>query len=256
MFRYDVYLSVMATAPSVNWGSVMHGILIEKLPTEWQQVLHNDQLRPLSQWVEPIDSSSFVWHISVLDDTLAEIISSFLQPENEFLCKHIQSSMKITDVQIKSTSITEYMKPFYLSEEPCSGVYLNFHTTTTHKSQGRYAVFPSIELIGKNLRNHFCSLEPSFVLADDEILGQILEHTRIARYNLQSSYYSLEGSRIDGYTGHLLLRFDGPDPLKRLAGTLFSFAEWSGVGIKTALGMGACSVVQFHPKKKVDIYHS
>lgn len=250
MFRYDVKIIIPDSVPSVNWGSVMHGILIEQLPAEWQEALHNDQLRPLSQWVEPIDVTSFVWHLSVLDDTLAGIISSFLQPGKEFPCKHVQSIMKISDIQTKSTTITEYMKPFYLAEEPCAGIYLNFHTTTTHKSQGRYAVFPSVELIGKSLRNHFCSLEPSFVLADDEILGQILDHTRIARYNLQSSYYSLEGGRIDGYTGHLLLRFDGPDPLKRLAGTLFSFAEWTGVGIKTALGMGACTVAPFQPKKK------
>ena len=250
MFHYDVHLSVAETVPSVNWGSVMHGILIEKLPAEWQEALHSDQLRPLSQWVEPVDPVSFIWHLSVLDDSLAEIISAVLQPGNEFQCKHNQSNMRITDVQVISSSITEYMKPFYLSEEPCAGVFLNFRTTTTHKSQGRYAVFPSVDLIGKSLRNHFCSLEPSFVLADDEILGQILDHTRIARYNLQSSYYSLEGGRIDGYTGHLLLRFDGPDPLKRLAGTLFSFAEWTGVGIKTALGMGACTVAPFQPKKK------
>ena len=54
-----------------------------------------------------------------------------------------------------------------------------------------------------------------------------------------------------GYAGRIELRFFGPDPLKRLAGALFAFANWTGVGIKTTLGMGGCVVtIQERAEKK------
>jgi CRISPR/Cas system endoribonuclease Cas6 (RAMP superfamily) len=42
--------------------------------------------------------------------------------------------------------------------------------------------------------------------------------------------------------GKITLVVNGPDQLARLAGAMLSFAEYSGVGIKTALGMGGVRI--------------
>ena len=134
------------------------------------------------------------------------------------------------------------MKPFFLSEAATPRLRLSFLTTTTHKTQGDYALFPSVELIARGLRARLCDMEPSLVLSDDEVLEQIISHTRIARYRLQSGSFALEGARVQGYTGHVDLSIQGPDSLIRLASVLYCFAPWCGVGIKTALGMGGCRI--------------
>ena len=107
-----------------------------------------------------------------------------------------------------------------------------------------------MELIGNSLRNHLCAISPSIALADDEVMDQVLRFTRISRYELRSSVFQLEGAYVTGYSGRLELHFDGPDALRRLSGVLFGIAEWTGIGVKTSLGMGGCSVKTLDRKEK------
>jgi CRISPR/Cas system endoribonuclease Cas6 (RAMP superfamily) len=59
------------------------------------------------------------------------------------------------------------------------------------------------------------------------------------RYQLRSQAFPIEGRLVYGFSGSQRLTFYGYDMLKRLQGLLAIFAEFSGIGIKTALGMGA-----------------
>lgn len=250
MDRFLVQMSCPDHAPAPSWGSVLHGMLMESLPEPWPAQMHGEGLRPLSQWVEVKSPSRFVWHIGVLEDGLAEAVEAVLSPGAVLSCAHLDTKMTVEAAERQRLSAAEYMKPFFLAEDPCPGLYLTFHTPTTHKSQRQYAVFPSVELIAKNLCSRFCAMAPDFALADPEALEQVIAHTRISRYRLESARYSLEGAWLTGYTGRLELRFQGPDPLRRLAGILFSFAAYSGVGIKTALGMGGCEAAPLAEKRR------
>lgn len=240
MRRFEIQMTCPDHPPSPAWGSVLHGMLMDALPAPWPERMHGEGLRPLSQWVEVKSPTQFIWHISALDDALGEAVESVLTPGIRLSCAHMNTQMTIEEIETESLSPAAFMKPFFLAEEPCPGLYLTFCTPTTHKSQRQYAIFPSVELIAKNLASRFCTMAPDFALSDPEALEQVIAHTRISRYRLETARYSLEGAWLTGYTGRLELRFEGPDPLKRLAGILFSFAPWSGVGIKTALGMGGC----------------
>ncbi len=239
-------------APSIQWGSMLHGLLMEHLPEPWPEEMHQDELRPFSQWVEIKSAERFIWHISSLRDELSEEIESLLSDNKTFTMKHNSAELTVEGFQKKHSSLAEYMKTFFLSEEACPGVFMTFRTPTTHKSMRQYATFPSVELIAGNLRNRLCTIAPDFALADDDAFEQVVQHTRLQRFKLESARYQLEGVGIIGYTGRIELRFHGPDPLRRLAGALFAFAGWSGVGIKTALGMGACEIIIREGKKKDD----
>ena len=249
MERFTIQMMCPDRAPSPSWGSVLHGMLMETLPSPWPEKMHEEGPRPLSQWVEVKSPTRFIWHIGVLDDDLGEALEKALTPGKILSCVHLNAQMTIESVEIERLTPAAYMKPFFLSEEPCPGMYITFCTPTTHKSQRQYAIFPSVELIAKYLAIRFCAMAPDFALADPEALNQVIAHTRISRYRLESMRYSLEGAWLVGYTGRVELRFEGPDPLKRLAGILFSFASWSGVGIKTALGMGGCEVMPLKRKQ-------
>jgi CRISPR-associated endoribonuclease Cas6 len=63
---------------------------------------------------------------------------------------------------------------------------------------------------------------------------------------LHSSVYYLENIKITGYMGRLTLVISGPEQLARLTGALLCFAEYCGLGVKTALGMGAVRVKQIN----------
>ena len=242
MDQFTVIVSCSTAAPSPSWGSLLHGMLIERLTPEWQEKLHSAQLRPFSQWVEVKSPTLMIWHIGVVMDPLADMLATVILPGTVWHCGHLNTDMTIESVDRDSRTVAEYLKPFFLAENAPSGVYITFMTPTTHKSQGSYAIFPSVSLITRNLNSHFCVMAPDFALNDADALEQVIAHTRITRYRLETSRYALEGTWITGYTGRVLLRFEGPDPLRRLAAALFNFSAYSGIGIKTALGMGGCLV--------------
>lgn len=248
---FDITLVSSAYSPNVSWGSMLHGLLIELLPEPYPALLHEEGQRQLSQWLSVTGPNAFIWHICVTDDGLSEAIADVFQNKKTLQCKHLQCEFEVTDHVRKHTSMSDFMKEIYLAPEASRGVSIVFHTVTTHKSFGRYATFPSAELIAQSIRDRFCLLVPDFPLRDDEVMQQILENVYISRYKLQSATYGLEGHYVTGYIGRLEIHFKGPDPLRRLAETLFRFGNWSGIGIKTALGMGGCAVENLPQKEKM-----
>ena len=73
-------------------------------------------------------------------------------------------------------------------------------------------------------------------------MWQISQGLQIVRYSLRSAIYYLENTRIIGYKGKITLIIRGPVELARLAGALLFFAEYAGLGVKTALGMGGVRI--------------
>lgn len=242
MQKFLVTMRTSELPPTIHWGSVLHGMLLEHLPEPWPEQLHTNTLHPFSQWVEVREGFRFVWHIQVLDNALGMVLENLLNSREEWPCRHLRCTLIRECVTTENIDFENYVGSFFQQKYALPGIQINFHTPTTHKVQGRYALFPTVEWIGHGLNVHLCTMAPDFALADEEILQQVLCHTRISRYELRSSVYCLEGSRVTGYTGRMELHFDGPDPLRRLCGLLFSLIEWCGTGVKTSLGMGGCTV--------------
>ena len=65
---------------------------------------------------------------------------------------------------------------------------------------------------------------------------------RISDYALRSTGFRLKETVIPGFTGRLTIRSLLSPPLAELWSTLLSWAEYSGIGIKTTLGMGGASI--------------
>lgn len=251
MEQMVVHFQTDKAIPTAFWGSLLHGMLMQKLPEAWGDKMHNDGLHPFGQWVEPLQGREFLWHINLLDDALADALAPLVQPDTAWACEHLQDTFHIAKVDRTRLTVQDYVKPFFLEQDVARRWQLRFRTATTHKTQGEYALYPTVELIGQSLQRRFCLLDANSVLADAEALEHILTHTRIARYRLQSCTYPLEGARVQGYVGSVELALKGPESLARLAGMLFSFARWSGVGVKTALGMGGCEVTAVIRKETV-----
>ena len=65
------------------------------------------------------------------------------------------------------------------------------------------------------------------------------ESCRIVQYNLHTEPFYIENKKIYGFAGKMRNLFHGNDSVKRVLALLFGFAPYAGVGIKTAIGMGA-----------------
>lgn len=225
-----------------NWGSIFHGIIMERLPEDIAQQLHDSQLKPFSQYVTSRNSGHLEWTIGLWDEYMAEYLVKAIMPATTIEIKHKEITLDVTDVKRTKVSDKEYFDHFFVSEKPCRRYEIEFKTPCTHKQDGSYAVFPTIELIMQNLSRRFNAFKQDYSLDDPEIIAHLAENMRIVRYSLHSSDYYLEQTRISGYMGRMTVSISGPEQLARLAGAILSLAEHSGIGIKTALGMGGVSI--------------
>ena len=60
----------------------------------------------------------------------------------------------------------------------------------------------------------------------------------------------MEGIRIPAFLGTVTLKIDGPQQMVNLIHLLLRFGEFSGVGIKCAMGMGAIELLEKKEQKK------
>lgn len=224
-----------------DMGSVFHGALMEMIASEAAERLHAVALRPYSQCVYwDKEKQKAIWRIGTLDEYAFEQLILPLEKNSTLYFKQ-----KGYEVELKNMTISQPLDPTELSKhmiqaaEAPEGAKWNCLTTISFKQNGRYVILPDVRLLYQSLLNRWNAFYPELALTEERLLEQLTDHCRLVRYDLRSQLFSVEGSKIYGCYGSMEYRFVGFDMLKRLQGILCEFANYAGVGIKTALGMGA-----------------
>lgn len=228
--------------PSVHWGSLFHGILMKLLPSETATELHKIALRPYAQYVELLEGNRLRWHIGIWDKETVPLVLRAVMGQSQVELTGRDVVLTATGSTHESVPVLDFMEKHLVEQEPNRRYEIKFKTPCTHKSAEQYALFPSMALIYQNLAKRLSAFDACANLYDGEVIAQLAAHTQVTRYALKSAPYYLEGTKILGYTGYLCVCTYGPDTLIRLSGLLLSLANYMGVGIKTAMGMGGCTV--------------
>ncbi len=223
-----------------SMGSIMHGALMEMLPRELGEVLHQQEMRPYSQSIA-WDSlrQKAIWRICTLSDGIE---TAFLQNLNEgknlLLHKKGYNAVIERAVCLQQTSFKELADAAFEGDVP-SHVGLKFITPTAFKQAGGYVFFPDGRLILQNLLLRWNALCDFMKIEEDNLADKLSGGFIMTRYHLLSTPFSLEGRYLTGFEGQAHFHLGGNDAVRRLVALLISFAPFSGIGIKTALGMGA-----------------
>lgn len=235
--------------PSLHWGSVMHGVLIQSINPEYADELHREGLKPINQYILPcresISSKSAVWTINLLGKEAVEFVLPELLKKDAFYVEKHKTALRIKELNVlEEIGEEDFCKAQLLDGAPQKYKELEFITPCSHKSNGQYCIFPSEELLIRSLVQKWNAYAKSYKIEDEEAIEHIVSHTRISSYRLNSTAYHLEGVKIPSFTGRVSLAARGPEPLLRLQNMILSFAPYSGVGIKTSLGMGAVRIAK------------
>lgn len=225
-----------------NWGSLLHGFLIQALPPDVAEILHHSRLRPFSQYVLPQPGQSLKWVIGMWDREIAGHIAQVILPLTRLELEQKGIILEVAGTQKIVQGEEEYFSRFFAAGTPCRRYELEFITPCTHRRDGRYTLFPSPDLIVSSISRRYSAHARGVSVDDSAAMEQIARHMRIVRYSLRTAVYFLEDIKITGYVGRITLVIGGPEQLVRLAGALLSLAEYCGIGIKTALGMGAVKI--------------
>lgn len=212
---------------------------MESIETDYADFLHNNFINPYSQFIK-IENGVNTWHIKTLTTVAREKIITPLLKEDilEFTLKHDDLKVKVKSKELNNVTVKSLMESFY--EEKCSRlVEINFITPTAFKRNGRYYFMPDIELIYGSLMKRWDAISDTVKMFDEETFLQLVENTEIVSYNIFSTGFHLENIRIPSFMGSITIKIKGTQTMTNFANMLFKFGNYSGVGIKTSLGMGA-----------------
>ena len=226
---------------SSSMGSVLHGALMELLPEDYADALHTQNLRPYSQSIRwDRARERVIWRVGILDRAAAEIIGAVLQSLEHIHLRQKGYTVDVQNIQcVEERSYQDIADEYFRAETAPRGAEIHFLTPTSFKQSGAYIILPESALILQSLLarwNRFC---PDIRIEEDDLAQTLATHTRLTRYALRSASFSVEGYNIRGFRGQIALQFTGSHMVRRILGTLLAFAPYAGIGIKTALGMGA-----------------
>lgn len=246
---YQVRLSLKSPYElNLQKSTLFHGVLMEMASdSAYIDFLHENKLHPFTQHLE-IKNDSYQWVLSFLtDESYDKLYQAKLANCQGFILKHNNQPIEIIERKEQSLSLKELNDLLYNAQTPT--IYkVEFLTPTAFKSQGSYVIFPDLRLIYQSIMSKYDSAYPNETVKDPETLAELCNKSSIIGYNLRTIPFSLEGSRINGFCGTITLRLSPNKTLNNFINLLFTFASYSGVGIKTSLGMGACRIVPLKPK--------
>lgn len=236
--KFDIILECEKDFANRNMGSLFHGALMELLPTDYVEKLHENTLKPFSQHILPCEDG-IKWTLCGLNDEAAGYINTSLMSGIDTInLKNKDRKFNILSRSMSSISYKSFIDKTYFGE-PSDFIKIFFNTPTSFKIDGRYIIYPDIASIYKNLIRKFDAFSTEFSLYDEDTIENLINHSTITSYKLQSTSYSMESIKIPSYTGWITVKISASQQLSNLAKLLLCFGEYSGIGIKTALGMGA-----------------
>lgn len=232
-------------------GVMFQGVIMEKIRSEYARFLHESQLHTYSQnvLVDKV-STNIIWTINTLNDEAKKEISDVIRS-----CQTIKLQYRdaeLTVIKIEETSISyEYLTKQYFFGECDRIIKVRFNTPTSFKHDGVYALFPDVGMLFQSLmRKYDASADNATEMMSDEVLKSLIDNSMIVGYKLKSTRYNVSNIAIPSFMGDITIKINGPQQMINLVWMLMKFGEYSGVGIKTAMGMGSINVLESRNGKK------
>lgn len=242
--KLSLKLDGLADDFNLDKASSFHGVLMELIDSEYADVLHQQGLKPFSQYLQSTEGT-VIWNICTLSDQAYQrIILPFLDDNlTEFKLKHDNKIIKIIDKKIEETFIDDLFNEFY-TENAADIFRIEFITPTAFKKDGKYCFYPEIYNIYQSLMRRFDEVSDRGNMFNQDTLDQLSDSTEIVGYFLHSVRFGLEGMKIPAFMGSITIKIHGTQTMSNFAKLLFEFGNYSGVGIKTAMGMGSVIITE------------
>ena len=234
-----------------SFGSVFHGALISELDREWAEKMHEQQVHPYSQYLLVKEGKPY-WRLAALTE---EVFCHILQPmmrKGSLFLEQKGYEVGLGDFHmVKQDSFQGLEERFWTGTDKVHHIDMEFLTSASFKKNGEYMIFPELPLVFNNLIRKWNVYSDSMVLGEERLGNKLAESMCITDYRLHTHPFSVEGRRIRAFRGSIRLGLFKDDITCRMASMLAAFADYAGIGIKTAMGMGAVhSDIAYYQKKE------
>ena len=225
-------------------GDALQGVIMERIDEDAANELHSQSLNPYSQFLD-IRKDGIYWIIQTLTEQAGQqIIEPLASTEfSSFHLNRMDIDISISNKEQSEILLKDLVNRFYfdMSERIFR---IRFLTPTAFKSGGEYIFHPDLRLLFGSLMRKYSFTYENTGEEDTEALDSLVENTKIINYNLRSVYSEIGRVRIPAFIGTISIKSTGPQSLVNYMHFLLRFGEYSGAGIKCAMGMGAMKIIE------------
>lgn len=223
----------------INKSSLLHGVIMDYINVDYAEYLHESALKPYSQNLSRDKDGKWVWTISTLNEEAYNNIILPLLDVDSFIIKHNDLLVGISSKEIIKSDYNDLFESNYFESDISNYVTFDITTPVSFKANGRYINYPDAVMLVTNLMHKYDSFSPSTEIYDERLIEELQHRLIISAYDLRSTIFCVEGVKIPSFNGIMTIRVNGSSNIVSLVNMLADYSEFSGVGIKTALGMGA-----------------
>lgn len=229
-----IEMEIEGNGLDVNMSSLFHGYLMNSIDSNYVDYLHYNETHPYTSCIyKDMESGKIFWKITTFNKNAYEMLIKYFL-ENDI--KNIYLKKKGIEVFVKSVSMTKTsFEELFLNSEKKNKIH--FLTPTTHKLNGELQMFPNISTLLLGVINKVNQHSDTTKLEDEDVIIDFLEKVYIDEYYLRTKYFFLEKIKIKGFIGNVKIK-SKDEVFCQLLNFLLQVSEYTGLGVKTALGMG------------------
>lgn len=214
----------------------LYGWLMSQVSEAFGDDVHKDGFSPISQYLKipnGDDKDHAEWDITLLSDEASEELADTID--------------NITVIPLKDGMAEVTGSEWESLADPSEAAVdtdistIHFLTTTSFKVNGRYKVLPDVEHIVSSMINQWNILSDD-VISEDEKTA-ITEGLVVRGFKMHSSAFRLKKVSIPGFKGEITIEQKIKDQrIRDLWKKAAGLSQYTGLGIKTTLGMGGVSI--------------
>lgn len=223
---------------------ILQSILMSELDKEYAEILHTSQLHPYSQSMVNQNGKN-IWSVCTTNEEAYVKMIEHLHSTKftNFYIEKEKWAVTVKNKKLYQMPRNGLMEQYFFEDSPRI-IEVSFATPTAFKSQGQYVFYPELMLIYQSLMSKYEASSEKEVVKSIEVLEQLVDNSIVMSYNLHSCYYWISKAKIPAFMGRVKIKINGPQLMVNFANLLFRFGEYSGVGIKTAMGMGKINMIE------------
>lgn len=237
--QHRIFLKAREMPVGATLAYPLYAWLLSHVSRDEGDALHEQGTRPISQYVCR-EGESVQWTVNLLTDEAVDLFAPIL--EREAAAQLHQGTIAFGEHTVETVDSAQMLLDRARNLPENSRLALNLMTPAAFKQNGRYVIFPQESLILQSLVNRWGLCFPELPLDDPDAIQAILAGVHIVDYRLHTVRHPLKQTRIPSFQGRVILEAHLPVPLMEIVKTLYVFAPYAGLGIKTALGMGGVKI--------------
>ncbi|MEG2454745.1 MAG: CRISPR system precrRNA processing endoribonuclease RAMP protein Cas6 [Oscillospiraceae bacterium] len=226
----------LSEQPRLDWAYPLYANLLTKVPHTLGVWLHEQTAPPLSQFLRILPDGDILWTVNLFRENVTQALHLPLETATTFrLFGRETATLMVVNVEKHSALCADAL----MEKAVRPRVGLLFETPTAFKTAGTYNILPSTRLILQSALLKWNAIFTDCPIdCDSGGLEAMAEGLHCRSMALQSQNYAFKGATIPGFTGVLVLENKLSGFHRTLTNALLELTPYSGIGIKTTLGMG------------------